>query len=263
MRKSGFSYRGSLTLVYTAVLLFAILLSQPAFAQSGSGNDWEFRLTPYLFATGLDGQIGFGDALPPTTVSASFSDVLDLAFMLYGEAKKGRWGVWGDAMYVDLGVENEQPFPIVLIYSGIALDVSLTTFSAGGSYSLLNTGDGSLDLVAGGRHWSVDQDLTFVGFSESVPDKTISAGDSWTDPVIGLRGRTNISDRWNLNGQVVGGVGGQSESSIDVFANIGYAFNDLFTLGLGYRYLDVNYDGDEFLFDVEFKGPLIGGAFTW
>jgi opacity protein-like surface antigen len=46
-------------------------------------------------------------------------------------------------------------------------------------------------------------------------------------------------------------------------ANIGYAFSDLFTLGLGYRYLDVDFEDDDFLIDVKFQGPVIGAAFTW
>ncbi len=247
-------------------LLCTALLATPAFAQSGSGNDWQFRLTPYLFATGLDGDIGFGDVLPPVNVEATFGDVvdnLDFGFMLYGEAKKGRWGIWADALYVDLGVETDTPFPIILIFSGIELDVKLKTFAAGGSYSFLESESGTLDLVAGARYWSIDQELKFIGFSAAVPDRSFSAGESWTDPVVGLRGRTNLSDRWQLGGHVIGSIGGQSDSSLDVMANIGYAFSDLFTLGLGYRYLDVDFENDDFLFDVKFQGPVIGAAFTW
>jgi hypothetical protein len=250
--------------VVVASLVGFAMLSAPAFAQSG--NDWQFRLTPYLFATGMSGNIGFDGPLPPTAIDASFSDVMDnleFSFMLYGEAKKGRWGIWGDTMYVNLGVEATSPFPLVLIYSGIALDVELTTFSAGGSYSFVDNGVSTLDFVAGARYWSSDQELTFVGFNGGVPDRSFSAGDSWADPVVGLRGRTSFAERWRLNGQVIGSVAGQSNSSLEVLANIGYAFNDLFTLSLGYRYLDVDYETDEFLFDVVTEGPLIGAAFTW
>ena len=247
-------------------LLTLALISAPAAAQSGSGNEWEFRLAPYLFATGMKGDVGFSDALPPVNVEASFSDIvdnLDFGFMLFGEARKGRWGIWGDAMYVDLGVETETPFPIVLIYSGIDIDITLKTFAAGGSYSFLDGETGSLDVVAGARYWSVDQDLTFIGFNENVQDRTVSAGESWTDPVIGLRGRASLSDKWQLNGHAVSGVGGKSDSSLDVMANIAYSFSDLFSVGLGYRYLDVDYEDDDFLFDVRFQGPVIGAAFTW
>jgi hypothetical protein len=257
-------YRSLKSLAVGGLLLG--LLSPISHAQSGSSNDWQFRVTPYLFGTGLDGDIGFNDALPPVSVEATFGDVvdnLDFGFMLFAEARKGRWGIWGDGMYVDLGVETETPFPIVLIYSGIELDVTLKTLAAGGSYSILTGDSGWLDVVAGARYWSVDQELTFIGFNDAVPDRAISAGESWTDPVIGLRGQASLSDRWRLNGHGVGSAGGKSESSIDVMANIGYSFNDLFTLSLGYRYLDVDFEDEDFLFDVQFQGPVIGASFAW
>ena len=260
------NYRSEIPRTMVIAVLCTALFTPPLRAQSGGSSDWQFRLTPYLFATGLKGDIGFSDALPPVSVEATFGDVvdnLDFGFMLFGEARKGRWGIWGDGMYVSLGVETETPFPIVLIYSGIELDVTLKTLAAGGSYSLLTSESGWLDVIAGARYWSIDQELKFIGFNDAVPDRSFSAGETWTDPVIGLRGQASLSPRWRLNGQVAGSVGGKSDSSIDLMANIGYSFNDLFTLGLGYRYLDVDFEDEDFLFDVRFQGPVIGASFTW
>ena len=158
-------------------LLGTALFAAPSFAQSGAGNDWRFRLTPYLFATGLDGKIGFNE-FPPAEVEASFSDILDnmdFAFMLYGDAKKGRWGIWGDAMYVKLGLEPEGNIPLVRIYSGVDIGIKMTTLAAGGSYSLVAGDDSWLDIVVGARYWSLDQEVTFIGFNASVADKVVSA----------------------------------------------------------------------------------------
>lgn len=44
----------------------------------------------------------------------------------------------------------------------------------------------------------------------------------------------------------------------DVSINFGYQWGDTFSTTIGYRYLDVDYEDDGFLYDVAQQGPLIG-----
>ena len=71
-------------------------------------NSWNFEVTPYLFAAGMEGDISFlSQSLP---VDAEFSDLLDhLSFgaMLHGEANKGKWTIMTDVIYMKLKNDGE------------------------------------------------------------------------------------------------------------------------------------------------------------
>jgi hypothetical protein len=62
---------------------------------------WTFSVAPYFWAAGLSGEVGqFG--LPPVDVDASFGDIvdhLDFGAMAIGEARYGRYSIFGDIMY--------------------------------------------------------------------------------------------------------------------------------------------------------------------
>ena len=66
-------------------------------AETGkSGDSWQFEITPYIFAAGLDGEIGqstrFGDVT--ADIDMGFSDILenlDSGFMGLFEARKDKW----------------------------------------------------------------------------------------------------------------------------------------------------------------------------
>ena len=68
-------------------LLAMLGLASPAVAQAG---DWQYELTPYLFAAGMKGDVQSG-TLPKVTTDVSFSDILDvLDFGAMGRSKRGR-----------------------------------------------------------------------------------------------------------------------------------------------------------------------------
>ena len=87
------------------VLIFAVvILAIPVAANAQSTPDrWTVELTPYLWAAGLDGTTAAdGRGSEIDTDYKFFSlDNLDFALGTAVEARKGRWGVLGDAMYVE------------------------------------------------------------------------------------------------------------------------------------------------------------------
>ncbi|SFT80813.1 hypothetical protein [Sedimentitalea nanhaiensis] len=86
-----------------AILTLILTLAGPLRAQSLP--DWEFRLTPYLWMAGLQGQVGTVPGLPPVDVDLSFSDILDdLEFgsMVMGSARNGPWVIYLDTTHVQL-----------------------------------------------------------------------------------------------------------------------------------------------------------------
>ena len=80
---------------------------------------------PYLWFSGIDGQVSSVPGEPPADIDASFSDVLenlDFAIFVAGEARKGRWGIFADVMYVDLEACGDFPGPE---FSSVNLDVGV------------------------------------------------------------------------------------------------------------------------------------------
>ena len=81
--------------------LFLLLLG-PAVAGAQSGatapDDWEFALTPFLWAPGMDGTVGLAGQEADFEVSAKdLIDSLDFGFMTNFEARKSRWSFPVDA----------------------------------------------------------------------------------------------------------------------------------------------------------------------
>jgi hypothetical protein len=223
-------------------------------------KDWHFNISPYVWAAGLKGTVATVPGLPPIKVDASFSDVLrnlDLAAMVDLEARYRRFGAYADIMYTkisgDADTSRQIPFDGIDAESGIFIG----TFD--GLYRALEGDRGFLDLLAGARVWSVDTGVKLHG--GILPHRDVDESQSWVDPVIGVKGRFDLGAGFYLNSVGhVGGLGAASDLTWDVFGGVGYQVNDAISLVAGYRHLEVDYQNDEFKFDVEMSGPLIGGT---
>jgi hypothetical protein len=73
-------------------------------------NKWNIEFTPYFWAAELDGDATLRGRTGP--VEVSFSDLLDnldIAFMGRLEAWNGKWGLFLDGLYMDLGCRGFNP----------------------------------------------------------------------------------------------------------------------------------------------------------
>jgi hypothetical protein len=71
--------------------------------------DVEYRITPFFWMAGLDGEIGTRRNLPSVDVDVKFGDILrnlDFAAMLAGEYRNGRWGLLADLTYVAVSLDG-------------------------------------------------------------------------------------------------------------------------------------------------------------
>lgn len=242
-------------LALTITLALALISSTAT-----AGDEWEFGLIPYLWFSGINGQVSSVPGEPPADVDASFSDVLDnLDFGIFvaGDARKGRWGMVADIMYIDIEAGGDFPGTE---FSTVTLDVTMWMVSGMGFYRATGDDSSYLDVLAGARYWDVKNDL-MLGAGE-YPDTQIVSGDSWVDPMVGLRGRTSLGEsRFSFGGHLMaGGFGVSSDMVWDLRGDFGYHWENT-ALILGYRYLTVEYDEDAFLFDVTMDGPILG--FIW
>jgi hypothetical protein len=80
---------------------------------NGNESDWEFEVTPYLWAAGLDGNVGIRDRTADVDVSfRKLLKHLDGAIMVTGEARHGPWGFGIDLIYVNVSDQSGTPGPL-------------------------------------------------------------------------------------------------------------------------------------------------------
>ncbi|CAB3820246.1 hypothetical protein LMG26684_00544 [Achromobacter mucicolens] len=218
-------------------------------------DEWKFSVSPYLWAPALSGKVTHG-RLPTVDISASFDkifDNLDFAAMLMGDARKGRYSIIGDLLYVKVGAQGDTPRGILA--SGA--DVKSTSFTGliGGGYSVLDRSEHSLDVVAGLRVWSVDTDITFKG--RLADGRKHSESATWVDAMVGVRGTYNFHPKAYLTGWGMIGAGG-AQADWDLGLGVGYSFNKSVSATVGYRAMGVDYERNGFKYDVVLQGPIAG-----
>ena len=257
------TYRFSILLL-CGILSFQIL-SISAYAESNSSDKWEFQLTPYAWLAGQKGTVATLPGLPEADIDVDFYDDIlgniNGALMLVGEARKGRFGLVMDVAYTDIEMEN--PTPLGIFYSAVNSRTKSWMVSVAGLYRLVENQHQFLDVIGGFRYWSVDSELTLK--SPQFPilsERSITNSEDWFDPLIGLKGLSALgSSKFFISGGlIIGGFGVNAGSDFfwDASINLGYQWTKGFSTTLGYRYLDVDYEKDAFLYDVVQDGITLG-----
>ena len=246
--------------------------AQTTAAQTGG---WQFEVTPYFWGAGMKGDVQLG-SLPKISTDVSFSDILDvLDFGIMGafEARKGRWGMLFDAIYMDLEMDGTASRtgagPVGAAATADAkLEMKQTLLAAAASYRALE-GRSPVDVFGGLRYVkieaSADIDASFFGPAGSTSGAVSRSGDKdWVDPYIGARILYPVSDRWTLVGYGdIGGFGVGSDFTWQALAGVNYHFSKSLSGKLGYRYLSVDYDKDGFLYDMASYGLYLGVGFRF
>ena len=264
---------------FTVPLLAALMLVGPMATPCAAGSDlpgmsqiqvetesgWEFSISPlYFWAAGFDGDLRINgtkatvDLTPIDLYVNNLGTVLDALegyYMGAGEIRYGKFGFFYDVLYMDLeggGTVNKKP---------LSLDIDggfkLLFATMAGTYRFYEDETAHIDALAGLRIWDVkmgvDLDLN------SKFEKNNFDGDTWVDPVIGIKGGTDISDNVYLKGwAMVGGFGAGSDFMWDVFGGVGYDFNDRFSAFAGFRGGGADYKKGSFKWDVTMYGPMLG-----
>ena len=98
-------------------------------------------------------------------------------------------------------------------------------------------------------------------------DRSYSFYDSWTDPVIGLRGRLNLSKAFYLTAESdVGGFGIGSDIAVQAYAALGCQITRIVHAEVGYRYLYDDFRDESangFLYQVSLHGAQITVGLTF
>jgi hypothetical protein len=263
-------------LVMVAFILPGAFVPSLAAEEKPAESGWEFSVAPYLWAISMDGNVMVRGL--EADVDVSFNDIwdeLNFAFMLAYEARKGRWGLWGNTIYANLG-DSDVEGPAGL--TKIDLTVNAFWQELGGFYRLgtwdlaVNSGKKTpsvtVDGYFGARYTYLDTKIDFEGVSSGFINN-IAKDKSWVEPLFGVRTIWDLSERWALMlAGDMGGVAFGSDFAWSASGLIGYQFNlfgeDNARVFAGYRALSQDYtDGsgsDKFQWDVTLHGPILGLA---
>jgi hypothetical protein len=242
----------------TAMLIPGTGMAEEAEPSELLADDWSLDISPYIWGAGLEGSIASFPGAPAGDVDVSFNDLLknlDMAGMLIVQLRYRRFAAYMDLIYTSISANQDTP--LGTLFDDVELENEIFIGTFGGAYRPIETDHASLDLLAGIRVWSVDTRLKLQ--SGALPDQEFEHNEDWIDPVIGLHGRYRFDNGIFLTNLIqVGGFGVGSDLTWDAFGGVGYQFNDSVSAIAGYRHLEVDYEHNGFVFDVEMSGPVIG-----
>ncbi len=297
---------GKAALIVAAVTLTAIPPAAsadltPAYSGPPAASGWEFRFTPYAWAASINGDITARGRT--ADVNADFLEIVDrsnslLAWRSLFEARKGRFALFTDLLWADLGFpgrfditknprggvtldvkgQAQLDYKETIVQSGVAYEVARWE-SAPGSFT-------ALDLMGSARYWNMEVDLS-LGLTGTLKvdlqeldlqlqrSRRVAIAKSgsleWVDPVVGARIRHRLvpGREITLVGDV-GGFGAGSEFSWQAVATYGFDVNSFGTplhMVMGYRALAVDYrESGRYgtnAVDTVLHGPVLGVTFDW
>jgi hypothetical protein len=241
----------------SALMLGAV--ATPAAAQGAAPEGWQVTVAPYFMGASMNGTTAVAGR--EVSVDVAFSDImknLEFGVMGFAVARKGQWGVGGDAIWMALGANRSATnFPGV---SGSA-DVNQGAFSF---YGLRRLGE-SADLFFGARVNTLQAALSFTGPLAPVG---VDQTKTWVDPIVGLQLRTRGDSRWHaqIYGEI-GGFGAGSDLTWQAFPTVGFRVSKAASIDFGYRWMDIDYASGEgaaaFKYDVLTQGPVLGFVFKF
>lgn len=212
--------------------------------------------TIYGWAAWMDGDVGV-NGIGPVDVSLTPKDIIDTLdgiFMGSGDIRWGKFGLFGDLIYLKMSGAAATPGPL---FSSAALTFASTILTGAGTYQIWEDGADWVQGVAGARLWSFDSTLNLR--AGILAARSASDDIQWVDPVVGLRGRKAVSDRIYLSGAaLIGGFGAGSDFMWDIYAGFGYQVSDSIVLSAGYRAFGVDYSDKGDIVDLISQGPVAG-----
>jgi len=238
---------------------FSAIAADPA-AEAG----WQFEITPYLWATRMDGEVKAG-RLPKTDVDMKFSDILenlDFGFMTAFEARKDRWGILFDGMYMKVSDSAGASRPGVGFSVDADARVEQSMIAAAVAYRMVE-GETPVDLIAGARYNKIDVDAKIDATLFGLAGTVKRSGDKdWVDPYIGVRAFYPVNPKLTAVGYLdVGGFGVGSDFTWQGLAGLKYSVTDTIQATFGYRYMEMDYDDGGFEYDMANDGLYAGAAF--
>jgi hypothetical protein len=241
--------------VAAAVSLACLLLVQPASAQS---DGFQHTLELYLMGPSMSGTIDMGRLESEIDVpSSTVFDNLEFAALADYRGESDSWAVLADAVVMSLGASGTGSAG----RGSADIDVDELIFEIDGVYRISSW----FEVLAGVRYTGLE---TRVELTTPALEQEAEVSESWIDPVVGAQAFVPIGKAFQLQLRGdIGGFGVGCDFTWQATARVNWQVSHAFRLGLGYRWLDQDYEsgsgGDTFTWNVLTQGPLLAAGVTF
>lgn len=253
----------------------ATLASAPAAAHA---EDWQFGLTPYVWLPNIEVD---GTAEPPPDGGTpafevgpvDYLDKLDFVLMLAADARRGRWSLRSDLVYVDFSNQRSAvktvsgPGGVIEFPVNAGTKSALTGLEAQATigYWLVDEPKRSVEVFGGLRYLDVrfDLDWEFESPIDLLPQSgRIEQSAAPLDAIVGTNARFGLGDgNWFIPLRADIGTG-DSSLTWQFTAGVGYTYSwgDLLFV---YRHLEYQQEDGELLERLGLSGPAFGASFRF
>ena len=220
---------------------------------------WEHSVSIYGWIPDFDGNINFdiedGDE-DGDRVEIDWLDKLDMFFMMNYEARKEKWSIFADMIYVDMSDSYETT--VIGDNVPVSAEIELTAWvlSLYGGYCAVNSDHLTLDLITGLRYLSINTEIE--GAVGRLPFNASPSLELY-DAVVGFRGEGNLNKQWYIPYHFDIG-GGDSDLTWRANAGMGYRF-DWGDILLTYSYMYYDKGDSGLVKDLDIYGPQLGVVF--
>jgi len=242
-----------------AMMVAIMMITAPAASETGTAHKdaWQFDFTPYLWLAGVEIDVD-SDRFAADGEDIPFSDIFDnlnAAFMGTFEARKNRWGIVADGMYIGLSGTAETPSSLI---GDVETDLNVGLLTVVGAYRAVEK-PFALDILAGARWMALSVDLS-VGagqYPQIMPGRSASDDQNWVDGIVGIRALFPMGDSWSLVGYADVGAG-DSDFDFQLIGGVNFEVSKHFVVKGGYRFLRINPGKVELIEELTLKGPYLG-----
>ncbi|MBK9468553.1 MAG: outer membrane beta-barrel protein [Gammaproteobacteria bacterium] len=241
-----------------AVAALAVQSAMPAAAEDA--DKCCFRLTPYYWAVGIDGNLEINDEQGSTDIDfnqdiGDVTDNLEFNGSLMLEHNKGNWSNFAAVDYIK--TENDDT-DINVAGSEIEVEADTLLATAATGYRFGAGGDSWVDLLVGVRYGKLD-----LEFNEKNGPGSINADDDLVDGIVMLRPRVALGRNWAFSPTASVGAG-DSDLVWELAPELVYT-NNCCNLEVRFGYRTVNYEIEEgdAEADFSFQGPMVGLGFAF
>jgi hypothetical protein len=275
-----------------AAMLALLVLLAPLHAAAQAPTDrWTFGVMPYLWLPSFDGRFNYGPPPPNQgTVrvdvdSSTLLDNLDFAFMIAGEARKGRWLVATDYIYLSFGKVdsdvasvdfNPGSGPINVGSTGLNSNtessIKGTVWTLVTGYAAIQEPTVKLDTIGGFRYlnlevrtdWQLSATVSSPGGGITLAQSgSVEKSNTNWAAIVGAKGQVKVGQSdWFV--PYYFDIGGNADTfTWQGVAGIAYRFK-WGDVRLDYRYLYYSMGGEGKLIDfVSFGGFALGANFVF
>lgn len=280
MTKNRFRPASAVAAVLTAATLVAAPIAAQAQMAPMKTEGWQTNLTLYAWLPGFSGQTSFPADSGGSGINVNADQILDnlkMVFMGTLDVHNGRWGVFNDLIYMDVGNDKSKTRDFSLggaslpanLTADLGLDLKAWVWTVAGEYRVMASPNFTMDVLGGVRmldlketlNYSFYGDLAGTGFNGRSGSREASQT-NW-DAIIGVKGRYAFGDKreWFVPYYLDIGTG-ESDLTWQGAVGLGYQFSWGAVSAL-YRYLDYNFKSGGKVQDLAASGPQIGVTFSF